>query len=143
MSRTGMWNTSWTWRNSCASRWAPHNSNFDSKHAEPIPDADLEKPRQSVSTLSCTLSGKESSSTTKIRAVFDASAKSSTGVSLNDTLLVGPTVHPPLVDVLLRFRLHRVALTTDVSRMCRGIELPPLDRDLHHFVRRDDISEPV
>ena len=80
---------------------------------------------------------------TKIRAVFDASAKSSTGVSLNDTLLVGPTVHPPLVDVLLRFRLHRVALTTDVSRMYRGIELPLLDRDLHRFVWRDDISEPV
>ena len=116
---------------------------FDSKHAESIPDADLEKPRQSVFYLPMHMVRKESSSTTKIRAVFDASAKSSTGVSLNDTLLVGPTVHPPLVDVLLRFRLHRVALTTDVSRMYRGIELPPLDRDLHRFVWRDDISEPV
>ena len=40
---------------------------------------------------------------TKIRALFDASAKSLTGVSLNDTLLVGPTAHPLLVDVLLCF----------------------------------------
>ena len=37
----------------------------------------------------------------RIRAVFDTSAKSSTGVSLNDTLLVGPIIHPSLIDVLL------------------------------------------
>ena len=54
---------------------------------------------------------KASSSTTKVRAVFDASAKSSNDVSLNDTLLVGPTVHPKLIEVLLRFRMHPVALT--------------------------------
>ena len=57
--------------------------------------------------------------------VFDASAKSSNGVSLNDTLLVGPTIHPPLIDMLLRFRLHRIVFTADadVSKMYRAIEL--------------------
>ena len=60
---------------------------------------------------------KASSMTTKVRAVFDASAKSSTGISLNNTLLVGPTVHPLLIDVLLRFRLHPIALTADISKM--------------------------
>lgn len=44
---------------------------------------------------------------------FDASAKSSTGVSLYDTLLVGLTIHPPIVDVLFRFHLHSVALIAD------------------------------
>ena len=71
-----------------------------------------------------------------MRAVFDASAKSSTGVSLNDTLLVGPTVHASLVDVLLRFRQHRVALIADVSRMYRAVALPESDRDMHRFVWR-------
>lgn len=47
--------------------------------------------------------------------------------------LVGPTVHYSLIDVLLRFHHHRVALTTDVSRMYRGVELVPSDRDLHRF----------
>lgn len=66
---------------------------------------------------------KESSSTTKVCAVFDASAKSATNVSLNDTLMVGPTVHLQLVDVLLRFRTHKIAHTTYVSKMYRAIEL--------------------
>ena len=60
---------------------------------------------------------KTSSSTTKIIAVFDASAKSASGVSLNDTLLVGPTVHPSLIHVLLRFQMYRIALTADESKM--------------------------
>ena len=39
------------------------------------------------------------SSTTKVRVVFDASAKSSNGISLNDLLLVGPTLQPHLVNI--------------------------------------------
>ena len=70
--------------------------------------------------------------------MFDASAKSSSGVSLNHLLLVGPTVHSPLIDVLLRFRFHRIALTTDVSRMYRAVELTPSDKDLHRFVWRNE-----
>ncbi len=91
---------------------------------------------------------KDSSSTTKIRAVFDASAKSATGVSLNDNLLndnllVGPTIHPPLIDVLLRFRLYPVALTADISKMYRAIELTPTDKDLHRFVWRSHPEKPL
>lgn len=35
---------------------------------------------------------REESSTTKVHVVFDASCKSSSGVSLNDTMLVDPIV---------------------------------------------------
>lgn len=79
---------------------------------------------------------KEASTTTKLRVVFDASMKMFSGVSLNDVLMVGPTVHPLLVDVLLRFRTHRIAMVADISKMYRAIELPPTDQDLHHFVWR-------
>ena len=91
--------------------------------AEPVPPSDLEKPQHQV----CTPSEKNSSTTTKIRAVFDASTKSSSGVSLNDTLLIGPTVHPPLIDILLRFRFHRIALITDISKMYRAVKLTKAD----------------
>ena len=106
------------------------------EHAEVVPIADLHKPCDQVFYLPMHAVHKEHSTTTKIRAVFDASAKSTTGVSLNDTLLVGPTVHPPLIDVLLRFRSHKIALIADVSKMYRAVELKQSDRDLHRFVWR-------
>ena len=116
---------------------------FTMGHAEPVPAVDLEKPPHSVFYLPMQAVKKPSSTTTKVRAVFDASARTSTGISLNDTLLVGPTVHSSLVDVLLRFRLHRVALIADVSRMYRAIALTPSDRDLHRFVWRDSPNVPL
>ena len=106
---------------------------LDMGHAEQVPPSDLEKPQHQVFYLPMHAVRKDSSTTTKIRAVFNASAKSSSGVSLNDTLLVGPTIHPPLVDVLLRFQLHRVALIADVSKMYRAIELTESDKDLHRL----------
>ena len=106
-------------------------------HAEEVPMSDLEKPVEEVFYLPVHVVHKESSTTTKIRAVFDASASTSSGISLNDTLMVGPTVHPSLVDVLIRFRAHRTALIADVSRMYRAILLTPSDKDLHRFVWRD------
>lgn len=71
-------------------------------HAEVVPVADLQKPSKYVFYLPMHVVYKEHSTTTKIRVVFDASAKSSTGISLNDILLVVPTVHPPLIDVMLQ-----------------------------------------
>ena len=53
-----------------------------------------------------------------------------------DILLVGPTIHPPLIDVLLRFIVHRIGLIADVSKMYRAIQLTKPDRDLHRFVWR-------
>ena len=60
---------------------------------------------------------KASSSTTKLRVVFDASAQTTSGVSLNDTLAVGPMLHPTLDKILLKFRSYRVALSGDISKM--------------------------
>ena len=114
---------------------------IDMGHAEAVPLGDLDKPEHKVFYLPMHTVYKSSSTTTKLQTVFDASAKSSSGVSLNDTLLVGPTVHPPLIDVLLRFRQHRIALTADVSKMYRAVELPLADRDLHRFVWRSNSKE--
>ena len=67
---------------------------FELGHAELVPVPDLKKPPSQVFYFPIHVVQKESSATTKVRAVFDASAKSTTNVSLNDTL-VGPTIHPP------------------------------------------------
>ena len=112
-------------------------------HAESVPTEDLEKPHEMVFYLPIHAVYKASSSTTKVRAVFDASAKSTSGTSLNDCLMTGPTVHSSLINVLLRFRLHRIAVTTDVSKMYRAIELVEQDRDLHRFLWRSNPTETV
>ncbi|XP_011706472.1 PREDICTED: uncharacterized protein LOC105461663, partial [Wasmannia auropunctata] len=49
----------------------------------------------------------ESSATTKVRVVFDASSKSSKEISLNDTLHKGPTIQSDLFSILLKFRCFR------------------------------------
>ena len=114
---------------------------FDKQHAEEVPPEDLGKPPDQVFYLPIHIVRKETSTTTKVRAVFDASATTTTGISLNSTLMVGPTIHPPLVDVLIRFRLHRIALIADVSRMYRAVLLAEGDKDLHRFLWRDDPKE--
>ena len=76
------------------------------KHAELVPTKELKGPCNEVYYFPMHAVRKEDSSTSKLRVVFDASAKSTTGTSLNDHLLVGPTVHAPLIDVLLRFRQY-------------------------------------
>ena len=116
---------------------------FTLGHAEEVPCIDLQKSPQHVFYMPMHAVRKESSSTTKTRVVFDASAKSTSGVSLNDMLMVGPNIHPPLFDVLLRFRLHPVALTADVSKMYRAIELAEEDKDYHRFVWRRSQDEPL
>ena len=114
---------------------------FDQQHAEEVPPEDLNKPQDQVFYMPMHVVCKESSTTTKVRAVFDASAATSTGVSLNSTLMVGPTVHPPLIDVLIRFQSHRIGMTADVSRMYRAILLTEPDKDLHRFVWCEDPKE--
>lgn len=63
--------------------------------------------------------------TMKFRVVFNGSAKSSNGVSLNDTQHVGPTVQDKLADILLRFRRYPVAVVADVEKMFRQIQINP------------------
>ena len=116
---------------------------FTMQHVEKVLTADLEKPMHSVFYLPIHAVRKQSSKMTKIQAVFDTSAKTSTGVSLNDTLLVGPTVHSSLINILLRFRFHRITMISDVSRMYRAIALTPPDHDLHRFVWRNSPEEPL
>ena len=66
---------------------------FDVGHAELVPPEDMNLPASEVFYLPMHAVHKQSSTTTKIRAVFDASMKSASGVSLNDLLMhmVGPT----------------------------------------------------
>jgi len=73
----------------------------------------------------------------KLRVVFDASAKCHSGVSLNQCLLVGPKLQQDIVDVLIGFRVHKVAFTTDICKMYRQIEVLPQYRGYQYILWRD------
>lgn len=60
---------------------------------------------------------KESSTTTKVRVVFDASAKTSNGYSLNNRLMIGPPILNDLFQVIARWRTFPIAFTTDITKM--------------------------
>ena len=52
---------------------------------------------------------REESISTKIRPVFDGSATNRNGLSINDALYTGPKLQNDIVDILFRFRTHKVA----------------------------------
>ena len=78
---------------------------------------------------------KLSSTTTKLRVIFDALAKTTTGVSLNDSLLPGPSLYPLLTDVFLAFCSYVIGMSAHISKMLREVELYKDDRDLHRFLQ--------
>ncbi|XP_064485951.1 uncharacterized protein LOC135398480 [Ornithodoros turicata] len=72
--------------------------------------------------------------TTKVRIVFDASSKMPGEVSLNETLHAGPDLNSDVLDLLMQFRAHQIALTADVEKAFLHIALDPCDRDALRFL---------
>jgi hypothetical protein len=81
---------------------------------------------------------KPDSSTTKLRVVFDASAKSSTGLSLNDVIKVGATIQQELFEILLRFRKYQYAFTSDIGKMYRQVLIHEDHHKLQQILWRND-----
>ncbi|GFY78905.1 DUF1758 domain-containing protein [Trichonephila inaurata madagascariensis] len=81
--------------------------------------------------------------TTKLRVVFDASSKTSSGLSLNDLLMVGPRVQPELFPILIQFRIFSVAICADVEKMFRQIKVHEKDVDWQRILWRDSPTEPI
>ena len=83
--------------------------------------------------------------TTKLRVVYDASAKVEGKPSLNDCLLVGPKYNQKILDILLRFRFHQIAVIADIEKAFLMIGVNERDRDALRFlwVKDANESEPV
>lgn len=84
---------------------------------------------------------KNDSLTTKLRVVFDESAKSTTGHSLNDTLMVGPCIQQDLFSIICRFRTHKLVLTGDITKMYRQVIMDESDTPLQRILWRSTPEE--
>ncbi|XP_071056370.1 uncharacterized protein [Onthophagus taurus] len=86
---------------------------------------------------------KESSTSTKLRVVFNGSQKSTSGMSLNDYLLPGPKLQNDLVDVLMRWRQHPVAFAADIEKMYRQIKVHSDHLPFQQILWRTNPSDPI
>ncbi len=83
---------------------------------------------------------REDKTTTKVRVVFDGSAKHGTSnLSLNECLEKGPNLVPHLFDVVIRFRSYPVGIVADVEKAFNQIEINQDDRRMLRFLWFDDI----
>ncbi len=80
-------------------------------------------------------------STTNTRIVFNVSATSETGNTLNKCLFQGPCLLPDIVQVLIRFCLNPIAFTLDISKMFLWIKLNHGKDYLRFFWRNCDHSQ--
>lgn len=77
--------------------------------------------------------------TTKLRVVYDGSAKSSKqDRSLNDCLEVGDNYIPLIFDMLLKFRWNTVGLTADIEKAFLMVGIQEQDRDMLRFLWFDE-----
>ncbi|XP_060665394.1 uncharacterized protein LOC132797656 [Drosophila nasuta] len=80
---------------------------------------------------------KADSTTTKLRVVFDGSAATSTGYSLNEVMMAGPVIQGKLMHILLRFRTYLVPLTGDICKMYRCVRMASADSYYQYILWRD------
>uniref|UniRef100_A0A7I4Y5Q5 Reverse transcriptase domain-containing protein n=1 Tax=Haemonchus contortus TaxID=6289 RepID=A0A7I4Y5Q5_HAECO len=81
--------------------------------------------------------------TTKFRVVFDASAHYKNCPSLNDVTHQRPTMLPKLYSILLRFRVGKYVLISDVEKAFLQVRLQERDRDFTRCLWVKDINKPL
>ncbi|XP_026471910.1 uncharacterized protein LOC113376214 [Ctenocephalides felis] len=79
----------------------------------------------------------------KIRVVFDASAKTSTGISLNDVLYTGQKLQQDIFTILLRFRSYNYVMTADIVKMFRQIRVKEEHQDLQRILWRENVHDKI
>ena len=72
----------------------------------------------------------------KVRRVCKAASKCE-GVSLNDKLLSGPDLLRNLVGLVVRFREHEIAITTDIDLPFLQVAVPKEECKVLQFLWRD------
>ncbi|GBL72837.1 hypothetical protein AVEN_39305-1 [Araneus ventricosus] len=84
---------------------------------------------------------KESSNTTLIRPVFDASSKLQGHPSLNQCLQCGPNLIEPIPGILARFRVKKFGATADIRKAFLQISVSKEDRDYLRFLWWKNLEE--
>ncbi|XP_028172142.1 uncharacterized protein LOC114361346 [Ostrinia furnacalis] len=86
---------------------------------------------------------REDRATTKVCVVFDASCKGSNGISLNDNLMVGPTLQADLRHIVMRWRKHLICIVADIVKMYRQVLVDREDTSFQRILWRDNPEKEI
>lgn len=84
---------------------------------------------------------RDDSSTTALRVVYNASAKTSSNKSLNDFMYTGPNLQQDLQFLIIKWRQYQYAFTADIEKMFRQIWVHSDDQALQKIIWRDNPSQ--
>lgn len=86
---------------------------------------------------------REDKDTTKVRIVMNASSKGTNGVSLNDDLMVGPTLQMDLRHIIMRWRKYPVVLVADIEKMYHQVRLDADDSNFQRILWRSSPEKEI
>ena len=118
---------------------AKFQSDLEKGYFKPVPEADINTPDCYYLNWFCVID--RSRATTKMRVVFDASAKDKFGKSLNTAIAKGPNLLQDLYTILLRFRMYKFAFSADISEMFLRVKLAEKDQKYHRFYWNGNIYQ--
>ncbi|XP_075163307.1 uncharacterized protein LOC142235939 [Haematobia irritans] len=83
------------------------------------------------------------SKTTRVRVVFNASKKTSSGHSLNNILHAGPILQRDLMHILLNWRYYQFVFNGDIQKMYRQIWIHEEDQPYQQILFRTSVEKPI
>ena len=111
-----------------------HLNEIKNNFIEPVPVGELKDPNIRMHFLHhFPVYKSDPSSTTPCRRVFNASFRTKGNISLNDSMLKGPSLTPNILKVQLRMRLKKYLMTADVSKAFLRVLLHCDDRNFTCF----------
>jgi hypothetical protein len=112
-------------------------------HMEEVIDNEINIDRRDYVYIPHSYVVNEDSRTTKLRVVFDASSKTDTGISLNDVLMKGPVIQEELIKIIARFRTHKYAFSSDITKMYRQVWIDKSHRNYQRILWRPNKDEEI
>ena len=102
---------------------------------------ELQKEVETLYSPSCVITPQKT--TTKIHIVYDGSVKTKReNKSLNECLLRGPVILEDLCGLLLRFRMHKIALASDIKKAFLQVGLQEKKCVVTQFLWLKDLNIP-
>lgn len=115
---------------------------LDMGHMEIVKDEDI--PNENAYYMQYMAIYKKDAITTKLRNVFNCSAKAdSTRMRLNDLLLKGPKLQTSITKLITSARIYEHVFSGDISKMFRQIAVRPEERDYFRILWRPSPNENI